>query len=179
VTRRAASPPGGGGRTPGSRNRRVRLVDHLPPDAFARLAASLLEQALEGDVAAAKLLVDRYDPAPRLAPGGLALFPRRGIGGARQAFDLAGEALAAAARGEVGLEEAGAVLDGAGRLAGLHEAVVLEERDGGDGKKARGLRQVSTSSRRASGRRRWPREEAAPRRRAITEDEGFTRLTLA
>ena len=47
--------PGGGGRTPGSRNKRPGLVDHLPPEAFANIAAKLYQQALSGDVAAAKL----------------------------------------------------------------------------------------------------------------------------
>jgi hypothetical protein len=33
--------PGSGGRTPGSRNKRPGLVDHLPPEAFANIAAKL------------------------------------------------------------------------------------------------------------------------------------------
>ena len=157
--------PGGGGRTPGSRNRRPGLVDHLPPDAFARLAGRLLEQALEGDVAAAKLLVDRYDPAPRLPRVALPV-PEEGIGGPRQAFDLAAGALAAAARGEIGLEAAGAVLDGAGRLTGLHGEALLEERMEAMGEKVRAMRQVIDLI--ASGKR----EEALEAVRRLQPDRG-------
>src|SRR4051794_2895801 len=60
---------GGGGRTPGSRNRRSGfLVDHLPPDAFANIVSKLYELTLAGDVTAAKLLVDHYDPALYVTP---------------------------------------------------------------------------------------------------------------
>src|SRR4051794_4896043 len=120
--------PGGGGRTPGSRNRRPGLVDHLPPDAFANIAAKLYELALAGDVAAAKLLVDRYDPAPRHARVDLPLPAGDGLGGPQGAVALAAEALAAAARGEIGLGEALAVIDGLRRLAELREVLTGEQR---------------------------------------------------
>src|SRR3954469_13134771 len=94
-------PPGNGGRTPGSRNRRPGLVDHLPPDAFAHIAAKLYELALAGDVTAAKLLVDRYDPAPRHARVNLPVPAGDGLDAPARAVALAAEALAAAARGEV------------------------------------------------------------------------------
>src|SRR4051812_33633496 len=120
--------PGSGGRTPGSRNRRPGLVDHLPPDAFANIARKLYELALAGDVAAAKLLVDRYDPAPRHARVSLPLAAVDGLEGPQGAVVLAAEALAAATRGEVGLDEALAVIDGLRRLAGLREALEQEQR---------------------------------------------------
>src|SRR3954468_14854534 len=120
--------PGGGGRTLGSRNKRPGLVDHLPPDAFAHIAAKLYELALSGDVVAAKLLVDRYDPAPRHARVSLPLPAGDGLEGPQGAVALAAEALAAAARGEVGLGEALAVIDGLRRLASLRGALEQEER---------------------------------------------------
>src|SRR3954469_7244679 len=120
--------PGGGGRTPGSRNRRPGLVDHLPPDAFANIAVKLYGLALSGDVAAAKLLVDRYDPAPRHPRVSLPLPAVDGLEGPQGAVALAAEALAAAARGEVGLDEALAVIDGLRRLAELREVLTGEER---------------------------------------------------
>src|SRR4051794_16897428 len=85
--------PGNGGRTPGSRNRRPGLVDHLPPDAFANIAVKLYGLALSGDVAAAKLLVDRYDPAPRHARVSLPLPAGDGLEGPQGAVALAAEAL--------------------------------------------------------------------------------------
>src|SRR5690349_2267647 len=120
--------PGGGGRTPGSRNRRPGLVDHLPPDAFTQIARELYELALSGDVAAAKVLVDRYDPAPRHARVSLPLPAGEGLDAPARAVALAAEALAAAARGEVGLDEALAVIDGLRRLAGLRDVLMGEQR---------------------------------------------------
>src|SRR3954447_16318625 len=121
--------PGDGGRTPGSRNKRPGLVDHLPPEAFANIAAKLYQQALAGDVAAAKLLVDRYDPAPRHGRVSLPLLPSGdGLEGPRGAVALAAGALAGATRGEVGLDEALAVIDGLRRLAELRDALTNEER---------------------------------------------------
>src|SRR3954454_13582667 len=120
--------PGGGGRTPGSRNRRPGLVDDLPPQAFANIAAKLYALALSGDVAAAKLLVDRYDPAPRHARVSLPLPAGDGLEGPQAAVALGAEALAAATRGEVGLDEALAVIDGLRRLVELRDALTNEER---------------------------------------------------
>ena len=81
--------PGSGGRTPGSRNKRPGLVDHLPPEAFANIAAKLYQQALSGDVAAAKLLVDRYDPVPRHGRVSLPLPAGDGLEGPRGALAAA------------------------------------------------------------------------------------------
>ena len=120
--------PGSGGRTPGSRNKRPGLVDHLPPEAFANIAAKLYQQALSGDVAAAKLLVDRYDPVPRHGRVNLPLPAGDGLEGPRGAVALAAGALAAATRGEIGLDEALAVIDGLRRLAELRDALTNEQR---------------------------------------------------
>jgi len=120
--------PGGGGRTPGSRNKRPGLVDHLPPEAFANIAAKLYQQALSGDVAAAKLLVDRYDPVPRHGRVSLPLPAGQGLEGPRGAVALAAGALAAATRGDIGLDETLAVIDGLRRLAELRDALTNEER---------------------------------------------------
>ena len=114
----AASPPAAAV-DPGSRNRRPGLVDHLPPEAFANIAAKLYQQALDGDVAAAKLLVDRYDPVPRHGRVNLPLPAGDGLEGPQGAVALAAGALAAATRGEVGLDEALAVIDGLRRLGEL------------------------------------------------------------
>ena len=120
--------PGSGGRTPGSRNRRPGLVDHLSPEAFANIAAKLYQQALSGDVAAAKLLVDRYDPVPRHGRVDLPLPAGDGLEGPRGAVALAAGALAAATRGDIGLDEALAVIDGLRRLGELRRPLEEEAR---------------------------------------------------
>src|SRR3954469_7202569 len=118
-------PPGNGGRTPGSRNRRPGLIDHLPPDAFASIAAKLYEQALAGDVAAPKLLVDRYDPVPRHARVSLPMPAGDGLSspgddGARCGAALAVEGLDGLVDGDV--EGAGVTERAGGQVVPLQVA---------------------------------------------------------
>ena len=79
-------------------------------------------------MAAAKLLVDRYDPAPRHARVNLPRPLGDGLEGLQGAVALAAGALAAATRGEAGLDEALALIDGLRRLAELRDALTNEER---------------------------------------------------
>jgi hypothetical protein len=114
---------GGGGRTSGSRNRRARVADLVDAAGTSDMVRALHAKALEGDAPAAKLLLDRLDPAPKLArirlvgSNATARTPE-------QALLLAGEALAAATRGELGLDEAKAVVTATRELAAIHAAVV-------------------------------------------------------
>ena len=114
---------GTAGRTPGSRNHRTRVADLVDDAAMSDLVRVLHAKALEGDAPAAKLLLDRLDPAPKLSRVCLTDF-NTSTGTPEQALQLAGEVLAAAARGEVGLDEARAVVTVTRELAAIHAAVV-------------------------------------------------------
>ena len=114
---------GTAGRTPGSRNHRTRVADLVDDAAMSDLVRVLHAKALEGDAPAAKLLLDRLDPAPKLSRVCLTDF-NASTGTPEQALHLAGEVLAAAARGEVGLDEARAVVTVTRELAAIHAAVV-------------------------------------------------------
>jgi polyhydroxyalkanoate synthesis regulator phasin len=114
---------GTAGRTSGSRNRRPRVADLVNAVGMNDMVRALHAKALEGDAPAAKLLLDRLDPAPKLArirlvgSNATARTPE-------QALQLAGEALAAATRGELGLDEARAVVTATRELAAIHAVVV-------------------------------------------------------
>jgi hypothetical protein len=114
---------GTAGRTSGSRNRRPRVADLVDAAGMGEIVRALHAKALEGDAPAAKLLLDRLDPAPKLArirlvgSNATACTPE-------QALQLAGKALAAAARGELGLDEVKAVVTATRELAAIHAVVV-------------------------------------------------------
>ena len=97
-------------------------------------------------MAAAKLLVDRYDPAPRHARVSLPLAAVDGLEGPQGAVALAAGALAAATRGEIGLDEALAVIDGLRRLAELRDALTSEQRLGRIDEKLALLREMANGT---------------------------------
>jgi hypothetical protein len=56
------------GRAKGSKNKRPALLSMLPPDALQTLYTAIFNAASAGDMAAARLLLDRLDPAPKGRP---------------------------------------------------------------------------------------------------------------
>jgi hypothetical protein len=56
------------GRATGSKNKRPNIHAVLPPNAIAELYTKIYEAALTGDMMAARLLLDRLDPAPKGRP---------------------------------------------------------------------------------------------------------------
>jgi hypothetical protein len=95
------------GRPPGSRNRRTRALELLPPDALPELYKALYAQALGGDVAAANALLARLDPLRKGAPVKLPGLPP--VTDAAAAREASAEVLRLVAAGELSPEEAGAV----------------------------------------------------------------------
>jgi hypothetical protein len=97
------------GRVQGSKNKRPNIHTVLPPTAVADLYTALFQIALGGDTAAAKLLLDRLDPAPKSRPIELpAVPPVDGIEGAQRAARAVVEEMLS---GQVSPDEASALLD--------------------------------------------------------------------
>jgi hypothetical protein len=97
------------GRATGSKNKRPSIWSVLPPTAVADLYEAIFKAALAGDTAAARLLLDRLDPAPKGRPVELPeLPPVDGIEGAQRAARAVVETMLA---GEVSPDEASALLD--------------------------------------------------------------------
>ena len=114
----------GPGRARGSRNRRPSILSMLPPDALQTLYTTIFAAAASGDMTAARLLLDRLDPAPRGRPVELPEMPPiDGIEGAQQAGRRVLETMLA---GEVSPDEANALLD-----VVVKQVVGLEARDWG------------------------------------------------
>jgi hypothetical protein len=56
------------GRAAGSKNKRPNIWTVLPPNAVTELYTKIFDAALNGDMTAARLLLDRMDPAPKGRP---------------------------------------------------------------------------------------------------------------
>jgi hypothetical protein len=97
------------GRVTGSKNRRPSILSMLPPDALQQLYTRLFELALAGDTAAARLLLDRMDPAPKGRPVELPEVPLP-IDGLPAAQGAARKVVEAMVAGELSPAEAGEVL---------------------------------------------------------------------
>jgi hypothetical protein len=112
----------GPGRTKGSKNRRPSILAMLPPDALPQLYMTVFNAAKAGDMTAAKLLLDRLDPALKGRPVELPEVPPiDGLDAAQQAGRRVLETMLA---GELSPDEAGQVL---GVI--LQQVVGLEARD--------------------------------------------------
>ena len=110
------------GRATGSKNKRPNIHAVLPPNAVAELYTKIYEAALTGDMPAARLLLDRLDPAPKGRPVELPEVPPiDGLEGAQQAGRRVLETMLA---GELSPDEAGQVL-----TVILQQVVGLEARD--------------------------------------------------
>jgi hypothetical protein len=112
------------GRVTGSKNKRPNIWTVLPPTAVTELYMKIYDAALAGDMTAARLLLDRLDPAPKGRPVELPEVPPiDGLEGAQQAGRRVLETMLA---GELSPDEAGQVL---GVI--LQQVVGLEARDWG------------------------------------------------
>jgi hypothetical protein len=112
------------GRVTGSKNKRPALLSMLPPDALQQLYTAIYSTALAGDMTAARLLLDRLDPAPKGRPVELPEVPPiDGIDAAQQAGRRVLETMLA---GELSPDEAGQVLS-----VLVQQVVTLEARDWG------------------------------------------------
>jgi hypothetical protein len=110
------------GRATGSKNKRPTILAMLPPDALQQLYTTIFEAAKAGDMTAAKLLLDRLDPAPKGRPVELpGVPPIDGLEGAQQAGRRVLEVMLA---GELSPDEAGQVL-----AVLTQQVVTLEARD--------------------------------------------------
>jgi hypothetical protein len=106
----------------GSKNKRPTILAMLPPDALPTLYTTIFNAAKDGDMTAARLLLDRLDPAPKGRPVELPEVPPiEGLEGAQQAGRRVLETILA---GELSPDEAGQVL---GVI--LQQVVGLEARD--------------------------------------------------
>jgi hypothetical protein len=95
------------GRRLGSRNKRPRAAELLPPDALPKLYAQLYARAEAGDVQALRLLLDRLDPVRKGAPVELPGVPA--VTDAASARVASAQVLHLVAAGEVTPEEAAAI----------------------------------------------------------------------
>jgi hypothetical protein len=96
------------GRAKGSKNKRPSLLAMLPADALQQLYTTIFDAAKAGDMTAARLLLDRLDPAPKGRPVELpGVPPIDGLDAAQQAGRRVLETMLA---GELSPDEAGQVL---------------------------------------------------------------------
>ena len=106
-----------GGRTPGSRNKTTIAVEALLEGEHEALTRKAIDKALEGDVTALRLCLDRIAPARRDAPVSFVLPP---ISSAEDAVKASSAILAAVAAGEVTPDEGARVMS----LLTAHKALV-------------------------------------------------------
>ena len=106
-----------GGRTPGSRNKATLAVEALMEGEHEALTRAAIDKALEGDVTALRLCLDRIAPARKDAPITFTLGP---IKTAQDVVAASSSLLAELAAGEVTPDEAGRVMS----LLSAHKALV-------------------------------------------------------
>jgi len=106
-----------GGKTAGSRNRVTRAVEALLEGEHEALTRKAVDKALEGDVTALRLCLDRIAPARKDSPIVFALPP---IQSAADTVGASSALLDAVAAGEVTPDEAGRVM----ALLTAHKALV-------------------------------------------------------
>ena len=106
-----------GGRTPGSRNRVTRAIEALLEGQHEALTQTAISKALEGDMTAMRLCLDRIAPPRKDAPISFALPP---IKTAADTVTASSALLDAVASGDVTPDEAGRVM----ALLSAHKALV-------------------------------------------------------
>lgn len=106
-----------GGRTPGSRNKVTRAIEALLEGQHEALTNKAVEKALEGDMTAMRLCLDRIAPPRKDAPVSFALPP---IKSAADTVAASSALLDAVALGDVTPDEAGRVM----ALLSAHKALV-------------------------------------------------------
>ncbi len=97
----------GGGRTSGSRNKVTRAIEELLEGEHEALTRKAIEKALEGDMTALRLCLDRIAPARKDAPISIELPP---IKTAEDTMNASAAVLAAVAAGDITPDEAGRVM---------------------------------------------------------------------
>lgn len=114
-----------GGRTPGSRNKTTIAIETLLEGEHEALTRKAIEMALEGDVTALRLCLDRIAPARKDCPVSFSLPP---IKTAEDAVLASSALLSAVAAGEVTPDEAARVMSLLTAHKGLVETCDLETR---------------------------------------------------
>lgn len=117
TTRGKPFEPGNPGRVPGARNRITRAIENLLQGEHEALTRVAIEKALEGDMVALKLCLDRLAPPRRDAP---VEFQMPKVRTAAEAVDASAAILVAVAAGEVTPDEAGRVM----ALLTAHKSIV-------------------------------------------------------
>lgn len=106
-TRGKPFPPGNPGRRHGARHRVTRAIEELLEGEHEALTRKAIEKALEGDMIALRLCLDRIAPPRKDAPISIELPPVRTVADAVEASAALLEAVAA---GEVTPDEAGRIM---------------------------------------------------------------------
>lgn len=117
--------PGNPGRARGSRNVVTRAIEALLEGQHEQLTQTAINKALEGDVTALRLCLERLAPARKDAPISFDLPPIKSI---EDAATASAALLSAVATGEVTPEEAGRVMALLTAHKGIMEAGELERR---------------------------------------------------
>jgi hypothetical protein len=94
----APQPPRGPGRPKGSKNRRHAICENLMRDEEAEVTRAMIVAAKNGDVSAAKIILDRIAPIRKGSPVFFDLPPVLDAAGLGQAFDIV---LRAISEGEI------------------------------------------------------------------------------
>ncbi len=116
---------GNPGRRHGARHRVTRAIEELLEGEHEALTRQAIEKALEGDMVALRLCLDRIAPARKDAPVSIALPP---VKSAADAVEASAALLDAVAAGEVTPDEAGRVMALLVGHKGIVEAGDLEKR---------------------------------------------------
>lgn len=113
------------GKPPGARSKVTRAIEELLEGEHEALTRKAIEKALEGDMVALRLCLDRIAPARKDAPISMALPPVRSV---EDAVEASAALLEAVAAGEVTPGEAGAVMTLLVAHKGIVEVGELERR---------------------------------------------------
>ncbi|MBE5315679.1 MAG: hypothetical protein H4O13_09780 [Xanthomonadales bacterium] len=117
--------PGNAGRLPGTRTRATKAVEALLQGEAERLTRRAVEKALEGDVQALKLCLERLAPA-RKPESRTVEIPA--LAEASSPADQARAIVGAIAAGELPADVGKALLDGIGTVCRIIEVAELEQR---------------------------------------------------
>ncbi|MCB4858410.1 hypothetical protein K7W03_02245 [Sphingobium sp. PNB] len=106
-----------GGKTPGARHKITRAIEALLDKDHEALTRKAIEKALEGDMVALRLCLDRLAPPRKDAPVSIAL---PAVRSAADAVEASAAILASVAAGEITPDEAGRVM----ALLTAHKSIV-------------------------------------------------------
>ncbi len=109
--------PGNPGKPKGARSRVTRAIEDMLEGQYEALTQVAIDKALEGDIVALRLCLDRLAPPRRDAPVSMELPPVRS---AADAVEASAAVLAAISAGDVTPDEAGRIM----ALLTAHKAIV-------------------------------------------------------